>query len=149
MYTMTKPTLFLVLMSVCTASMAQESDTCEILTEARVMAQFDNTRWGKTAMDTSFYHHFFYVPNKTTLQEMGEWARQQGFEVLEKVIDEKGGEQSHMIMLEKQMMHNGGQQMMQEIRSIVTKRRDLGIFVCNGSGLGGGKSFMVSAKTAK
>jgi hypothetical protein len=141
-----KATLFLVLMSVCTTSMAQESDSCEIYTEDNIITLFDNQRWGKTAVDTSYYHNFFYVPNKAKLQAMGEWARQQGYAVVEKVIDENAGDRSHMIILEKQIMHEARQQMVQEIQSIVAKRKELDIFKCKGTGLGGGKSFMSFVK---
>jgi len=141
-----RKTLFLVLMCVRSATMAQESDTCEIFTDAKINALFDTHRWGKTAADTSYYHTFFYVPNNAKLQEMGEWARLQGFEVSETVIDERDGDRSRMIFLEKQIMHEGKQQLIQEIQHIIAKRKDLGIFKCNGSGLGGGNSFMASAK---
>jgi hypothetical protein len=141
-----KTVFFLVVMCVCSATMAQESDTCEIFTEARIIALYDTHRSGKTAADTSYYHTFFYVPNNAKLQEMGEWARQQGFEVSEKVIEEEDGDRSRMIFLEKQIMHDGKQQLTEEIQRIVAKRKNLLIFKCNGSGLGGGNSSMASAK---
>jgi len=122
--------------------MAQDSDTCSVYSINSLKTVYNTQMWnGLTRTDTVYYNYIFFSLDLAKLREMEKWAVQQGFSVILRPMSNPNSETGHMIIIEKIMKYNKEALFRQEVYSISDKRKELGIYVCNGTALGAGKGF--------
>ena len=104
---------------------------------------YNTQMWnGHTRTDTVYYHYMFFSFDLKKLREMEKWAVYQGYSVIVRPMSNPNSETGHAIIIEKMMKYNQEALFRQEVYSISAKRKELGIYVCNGTALGAGKGLL-------
>lgn len=85
---------------------AQQNDTCESYTKQAINNFYNNNILNsKVKTDTLYFHQFFDVVTKEKMQKFVKWARENGYETIQKTfevtIGTRATETSHMIIIEK------------------------------------------------
>jgi len=123
--------------------MGQENDTCSLYQMNHLKAFYQTHSWKRIVpSDTIYYHNMIFSANKAKLEELAVWAQQQGFNAIVRPTSSPDPAHSFNIIIEKELMPDGETQLVHEVQSIADKRKELGIYVCNGSALAAGKSFI-------
>jgi hypothetical protein len=130
---------------------AQQNDTCESYTKQAINNFYNNNILNnKAKTDTLYFHHFFDVVTKEKMQKFVKWARENGYETIQKTFEVTIGigetETRHMVVIEKILNKKDLAYLTEEINKVSAKRKEMGIDKCNGTGMGAGQSFVASHK---